>query len=88
MTDKQAREQLEAADKIRTETNKLNAELTAKIEPMDRRIAELEAREVVVPDVSNDEFWMKFNGRIVFREETYRSAVFKALESAGVGIKG
>ncbi|HCJ8650512.1 ead/Ea22-like family protein [uncultured Citrobacter sp.] len=59
-----------------------------ELEAAEKRIAELEARVVVVPDVSNDEFWMRFNGRIVFREETYRSAVFKALESAGIGVKG
>ncbi|KKF70214.1 ead/Ea22-like family protein [Citrobacter amalonaticus] len=37
-------EDLDAAEKLNAELNKRNAELTAKIEPMDRRIQELEAR--------------------------------------------
>ncbi|MDT7406757.1 ead/Ea22-like family protein [Citrobacter freundii] len=39
-------DELEAAEKRIAETNQRNTELTAKIEPMDRRIAELEAREI------------------------------------------
>lgn len=38
-------EDLDAAERHIAETNRLNAELTAKIEPMDRRIAELERSE-------------------------------------------
>ncbi|MGV3842690.1 hypothetical protein ACV8S1_20075 [Citrobacter braakii] len=52
------------------------------------RIAILESRKVCVPRISNDEFWLSFNNRIVFREETYRSAVIKAIEDAGIGVKG
>ncbi|EFQ5086453.1 ead/Ea22-like family protein [Salmonella enterica] len=52
------------------------------------RIAILESRKVCVPRISNDEFWLSFNNRIVFREETYRSAVTKAIEDAGIGVKG
>jgi hypothetical protein len=52
------------------------------------RIAILESRKVCVPRMSNDEFWLSFNNRIVFREETYRSAVIKAIEDAGIGVKG
>lgn len=37
---------IDTAEKRIAETNKLNAELTAKIEPMDRRIAELEILEL------------------------------------------
>nr|DAM17080.1 MAG TPA: hypothetical protein [Caudoviricetes sp.] len=51
-------------------------------------IVELEARKVCVPRISNDEFWLSFNNRIVFREETYRSAVIKSIEAAGIGVKG
>ncbi|MCM7123152.1 ead/Ea22-like family protein [Enterobacter hormaechei] len=58
--------------------------LLDELEAAEKRIAEMEARQVVVPDVSNDEFWLKFNTRIVFREETYRTAVFKALDDAGI----
>lgn len=52
------------------------------------RISNLESRKVCVPRISNDEFWLSFNNRIVFREETYRSAVIKAIEDAGIGVKG
>ena len=52
------------------------------------RIAILESRKVCVPRISNDEFWLSFNNRIVFREETYRSAVTKAIEDAGIGVNG
>lgn len=52
------------------------------------RIAILESRKVCVPRISNDEFWLSFNNRIVFREETYRSAVIKSIEAAGIGVKG
>lgn len=86
LRDKQAL--LEAAEKLNSELSQRNTVLTAKIEPMDRRIAELEARKVCVPRISNDEFWLSFNNRIVFREETYRSAVIKSIEDAGIGVKG
>lgn len=52
------------------------------------RIANLESRKVCVPRISNDEFWLSFNNRIVFREETYRSAVIKAIEDADIGVMG
>ncbi|HFD0134320.1 TPA: ead/Ea22-like family protein [Salmonella enterica subsp. enterica serovar Uganda] len=52
------------------------------------RISNLESRKVCVPRISNDEFWLNFNNRIVFREETYRSAVIKAIEDAGISVKG
>lgn len=41
----ESRKALEAAEKRNTELNQRNTELTAKIEPMDRCIAELEARD-------------------------------------------
>lgn len=59
-----------------------------EIAALRQRIVELEARKVCVPRISNDEFWLSFNNRIVFREETYRSAVIKAIEGAGIGVKG
>lgn len=59
-----------------------------EIAALRQRIVELEARKVCVPRISNDEFWLSFNNRIVFREETYRSAVIKAIEDAGIGVKG
>ncbi|EKC7217654.1 ead/Ea22-like family protein [Salmonella enterica] len=61
--------------------------LLDELEVAGKRIAELERREVVDPGVSDDKFWLRCNGIPVFREETYRSAVFKALEYAGVGVK-
>lgn len=61
-----------------------NEDLKRKLEAADKRIAELEARTVIVPSVSDDAFWLNFNGRYVFLEETYRSAVFKALDSVGI----
>jgi hypothetical protein len=63
---------------------KLALALLDELEASERRIAELEARSVIVPSVSDDAFWLNFNGRFVFREETYRSAVFKALDSVGI----
>mgnify|MGYP002540934566 CR=1 FL=1 len=59
-----------------------------EIAALRQRIVELEARKVCVPRISNDEFWLSFNNRIVFREETYRSAVIKSIEDAGIGVKG
>lgn len=52
------------------------------------RISNLESRKVCIPRISNDEFWLSFNNRIFFREETYRSAVIKSIEAAGIGVKG
>ncbi|EOZ1431031.1 DUF5320 domain-containing protein [Enterobacter hormaechei] len=62
--------------------------LQDELEAAEKRIAELEAREVSVPNVSSERFWVEFSGRLVFREETYRSAVFKALDAAGITVKG
>ncbi len=59
-----------------------------EIAALRQRIVELEARKVCVPRIFNDEFWLSFNNRIVFREETYRSAVIKSIEAAGIGVKG
>ncbi|UHD37435.1 ead/Ea22-like family protein [Citrobacter portucalensis] len=59
-----------------------------EISGLRQRIVELEARKVCVPRIFNDEFWLSFNNRIVFREETYRSAVIKSIEAAGIGVKG
>ncbi|HFD8836197.1 TPA: ead/Ea22-like family protein, partial [Salmonella enterica] len=42
---RQSREKLEAAERRIAETDQRNADLTARIEPMDRRIAELERSE-------------------------------------------
>lgn len=52
-------DELEAKDKQITELNRANSMLVAKIEPMDRRIAELEARKVTVklPDCHHERFW-------------------------------
>lgn len=49
---RQAREQLAAAERRIAETVQHNAELTARIEPMDRRITELEARKVNLSKLS------------------------------------
>lgn len=52
------------------------------------RIAILESRKVCVPRISNDEFWLRRHNRIAFLAEPYRSAVIKAIEDAGIGVKG
>ncbi|EAB2795890.1 ead/Ea22-like family protein [Salmonella enterica] len=49
---RQAREQLAAAERRIAETVQHNAELTARIEPMERRITELEARKVNLSKLS------------------------------------
>jgi len=66
------------------QVSRIVADYRERMEAAERRIAELEARSVIVPSVSDDAFWLNFNGRFVFREETYRSAVFKALDSVGI----
>ncbi|AHE72573.1 hypothetical protein M942_04625 [Enterobacter ludwigii] len=63
---------------------KLALALLDELEAAEKRIAELEARKVIIPSVSDDAFWLCHNGRFVFREETYRSAVFKALDLVGI----
>jgi len=73
------------ADELQIKTlESRNRRLEGIIEAAEKRIAELEVRSVIVPSVSDDAFWLNFNGRFVFREETYRSAVFKALDSVGI----
>lgn len=76
----------DAIDEIELEC-RLWRNQTEDVIQLRQRIAELEARKVCVPMISNDEFWLSFNNRIVFREETYRSAVIKAIEDAGIGVK-
>lgn len=49
-----AREKLGAAEKLNAELNQRNTELTAKIEPMDRRIAELERSETQLINERDD----------------------------------
>lgn len=48
----------------------------------------LESRTVTVnlPNVSDDAFWLPAYGRLVFREETYRSAVVNAICDAGIQV--
>lgn len=50
-------------------------------------LAEARAPTVKVPELSDEKFWIKFAGRLVFREETYRSAVINALAAAGITAK-
>lgn len=68
------------------EMAKRNAEFIAAANPATvlALLDELEARKVIIPSVSDDAFWLCHNGRFVFREETYRSAVFKALDLVGI----
>jgi len=77
-------DELEAEQRISSTWRKTAESNSEKLEAAEKRIAELEARSVIVPSVSDDAFWLNFNGRFVFREETYRSAVFKALDSVGI----
>lgn len=79
-------DELEAAEKRIAETNQRNAELTAKIEPMDRRIAELEARTVTLPDRKSELFWPGYG--FEFDNLGYVIAVKDAIRAAGIGVKG
>ncbi|ECJ5923808.1 ead/Ea22-like family protein [Salmonella enterica] len=67
-----------------TETNRLNAELTARIETMDRRIAELEARTVTLPDRKSEIFWP--GDAYEFDSLGYVIAVKSAIHAAGIQI--
>jgi hypothetical protein len=49
-------------------------------------IAESRTPTVKVPELSDEKFWIRFAGRLVFREETYRSAVINALDDAGIAL--
>ena len=73
----------ESAEKLNAELNQRNTVLTAKIEPMDRRIAELEARTVTLPDV---EKWRSVDA--VRAQNAYKVLVSKVLAAAGIGVKG
>lgn len=52
-------DQLSAAEKKIAELNRANSMLVAKIEPMDRRIAELEARTVALPKPHAHLIWIQ-----------------------------
>lgn len=60
---------LEAAEHRIAETDQRNAELTARIEPMDRRIAELEAK------LSKPVLLPKTNGYWTEQEKAYEEAI-------------
>lgn len=79
---------LEAADKLNAELNQRNTELTAKIEPMDRCIAELEARTVKLPEYRNspDMHTKQFYEAIGFNQGL--DVFIEALRAAGIGVKG
>ncbi|WP_272841076.1 hypothetical protein [Citrobacter freundii] len=82
---------LEAAEKHNAELNQRNTELTAKIEPMDRCIAELEARTVTLPQrlqpgADGYDDWYVHSAD----DGEYLKAddVIAALRAAGIGVKG
>ncbi|EBW7177904.1 ead/Ea22-like family protein [Salmonella enterica] len=77
-------EDLDAAERHIAETNRLNAELTARIETMDRRIAELEARTVTLPDRKSEIFWP--GDAYEFDSLGYVIAVKSAIHAAGIQI--
>lgn len=77
------------AEKRIAETNQRNTELTAKIEPMERRIAELEARTAVVKQF--DEFQIVHYGCSEDYAKGYidcQNNYNKSLAAAGIGVKG
>ncbi len=80
LRDKQAL--LESAEKLNAELNQRNTVLTAKIEPMDRRIAELEARTVTLPEPFK---LAKSSSGLTYY---YADEVDAAIQSAGIGVKG
>lgn len=55
---------------------------------VEREQLEASKLSVKLPDLANDEFWLRFDGRLIFREETYRSAVYRAIEAAGGSVEG
>lgn len=73
------------------ETDQRNAELTARIEPMDRRIAELEAREVMLPaDREAESEVSGYDGTEFYRAgwNARGKADREALTAAGIKVKG
>lgn len=84
-------EDLDAAERNMAATNRLNAELTARIEPMDRRIAELEAREVTLPQRLQpgadgyDDWYVhsEDDGEYLKADD-----VIEAIRAAGIKVKG
>lgn len=61
-------------------------EAQAKLEAAERRIAELEAREVTLPDRKSIQFWP--GDASEFDSLGYEIAVKNALTAAGIGVKG
>ncbi|MCO8026854.1 hypothetical protein [Citrobacter freundii] len=61
-------------------------EAQAKLEAAERRIAELEAREVTLPDRKSIQFWP--GDASEFDSLGYEIAVENALTAAGIGVKG
>ncbi|CAM3434748.1 TPA: ead/Ea22-like family protein [Salmonella enterica] len=73
------------------ETDQRNAELTARIEPMDRRIAELEAREVMLPaDREAESEVSGYDGTEFYRAgwNARGKADREALTAAGIKVNG
>ncbi|ECC6922461.1 hypothetical protein DAE56_27370 [Salmonella enterica] len=77
-----AEENEELKRKLEAE-NQRNTALTAKIEPMDRRIAELEAREVTLPPT----FWYEHDDLSSDIPVLDKRLVKKAIRAAGLGVK-
>ena len=51
-----------------------------------KQLAESRTVTVKLPMVSDDSFWLSAYGRLVFREETYRSAVVNAICYADIQV--
>ena len=78
---------LEAAEKLNAELNQRNTVLTAKIEPMDRRIAELEAREVTLPPKEHDNGTdSQIDINAGFANRMWQKCA-DAIRAAGIGVK-
>lgn len=83
-------DEMEAAEKRIAETNQRNTELTAKIEPMDRRIAELEREPIATLDVqSGRAYGNKF--ALAYSSAAHKlpdDVYYLCVAAAGIGVKG
>ncbi|HFG7796515.1 TPA: ead/Ea22-like family protein [Salmonella enterica subsp. enterica serovar Saintpaul] len=84
-------EDLDAAERNIAETNRLNAELTARIEPMDRRIAELEAKLETADRLQDSAFRDGLKAGFSYGQTDDQSGFtqcMSAYSNAGIKVKG
>ncbi|EOX8581851.1 ead/Ea22-like family protein [Salmonella enterica] len=87
-----AREQLEAAERRIAETDQRNAALTARIEPMDRRIAELEAKLETADRLQDSAFRDGLKAGFSYGQTDDQSGFAQCMSAysphAGIKVKG